>query len=35
MALADPSTEGNPKKLTIADMKSMYQSSFSGNLFNE
>ena len=35
MALADPSTAGNPKKLTVADMKSMYQNSFSGNLFNE
>ena len=35
MALADPSTGGNPKKLTITDMKSMYQNSFSGNLFNE
>ena len=35
MALADPSTSGNPKKLTVADMKIMYQNSFSGNLFNE
>jgi alcohol dehydrogenase len=35
MALIDPSTAGNPKKLTLADMKSMYQNSFSGNLFNE
>ncbi len=35
MALEDPSTGGNPKKLTLADMKSMYQNSFSGNLFNE
>ncbi len=35
MALADPSTGGNPKKLTLTDMKSMYQNSFSGNLFNE
>ncbi len=35
MALNDPSTGGNPKKLTIADMKNMYQKSFSGELFNE
>ena len=36
MALADPSTGGNPKKLTLFDMKSMYQHSFSGDmLFNE
>lgn len=35
MALADPSTLGNPKKLVLADMKSLYQNSFSGNLFNE
>ena len=35
MALADPSTGGNPKKLTVADMKRMYQNSFSGDLFNE
>jgi alcohol dehydrogenase class IV len=33
MALADPSTEGNPKKLTEADMKLMYQHSMSGELF--
>ena len=33
MALADPSTGGNPKKLTEADMKLMYQHSMSGNLF--
>ena len=33
MALADPSTEGNPKKLTEADMKKMYQHSMSGTLF--
>ena len=33
MALADPSTGGNPKKLSIADMKIMYQHSMSGNLF--
>ena len=35
MALADPSTSGNPKKLTLADMKTMYTHSFLGNLFNE
>jgi alcohol dehydrogenase class IV len=35
MALADPSTLGNPKKLVLADMKTLYQHSFSGNLFNE
>ena len=33
MALEDPSTEGNPKKLTEADMKIMYQHSMSGTLF--
>ncbi len=33
MALADPSTGGNPKKLSIADMKIMYQHSMTGNLF--
>jgi alcohol dehydrogenase class IV len=35
MAFADPSTGGNPKKLTIADMKNLYQHSFSGSLFDE
>ncbi len=34
MALEDPSTNGNPKKLTEADMKLMYQYSMSGKLFN-
>ena len=34
MALVDPSTSGNPKKLTVNDMKTMYQHSFSGDLFN-
>ena len=34
MALADPSTGGNPKKLSEADMKKMYQYSMSGTLFN-
>ena len=33
MALEDPSTNGNPKKLSIEDMKIMYQHSMSGNLF--
>ena len=35
MALEEPSTGGNPKKLTEADMKLMYQYSMSGTLFNE
>ena len=35
LALADPSTGTNPKKLKIEDMKKMYQHSFSGDLFNE
>ena len=33
MALNDPSTVGNPKKLSLEDMKMMYQHSMSGNLF--
>ena len=33
MALDDPSTSGNPKKLTETDMKKMYLHSMSGNLF--
>ena len=33
MALADPSTRGNPKKLTENDMKIMYQHSMTGELF--
>ena len=33
MALEDPSTGGNPKKLTESDMKIMYQHSMSGILF--
>ena len=33
MALEDPSTGGNPKKLTENDMKAMYQYSMAGNLF--
>ena len=33
MALEDPSTGGNPKKLTVADMKIMYEHSMTGKLF--
>ena len=33
MALNDPSTGGNPKKLTFDDMKIMYEHSMSGELF--
>ncbi len=33
MALNDPSTSSNPKKLTTSDMKIMYQHSISGELF--
>ena len=33
MALKDPSTNGNPKKLTEDDMKIMYQKSMIGELF--
>ena len=33
MALEDPSTSGNPKKLTENDMKSMYLHSMEGKLF--
>ena len=33
MALADPSTGGNPKKLSKDDMKIMYQHSMTGELF--
>ena len=33
MALNDPSTAGNPKKLTLEDMKTLYQHSLSGELF--
>ena len=33
MALEDPSTGGNPKKLTVEDMKIMYEHSMSGHLF--
>ena len=34
LALEDPSTGGNPKKLTLNDMKIMYEYSMSGKLFN-
>ena len=34
MALKDPSTSGNPKKLQLNDMKVMYQYSIEGKLFN-
>jgi alcohol dehydrogenase class IV len=33
MALEDPSTGGNPKKLTLDDMRQMYKYSMSGQLF--
>ena len=33
MALDDPSTSSNPKKLTLNDMKVMYEHSISGDLF--
>ena len=33
MALNDPSTSGNPKRLTENDMKILYQHSMSGELF--
>jgi len=33
MAVEDPSTAGNPKKLTKEDMKIMYEHSLSGRLF--
>ena len=34
LALDDPSTGGNPKKLTLEDMKIMYEYSMSGKLFS-
>jgi len=34
MALDDPCTPENPKKTTLNDMKSMYQHSIEGKLFN-
>ena len=34
MALEDPSTSSNPKKLTIEDMRIMYQHSMKGKLFS-
>jgi len=33
MALEDPSTSGNPKKLQLKDMKIMYEHSLNGQLF--
>ena len=33
MAYGDPSTNSNPKKLTVADMKTLYQHSITGELF--
>ena len=33
MAYDDPSTSSNPKKLTVADMKTLYQHSITGELF--
>ena len=34
LALEDPSTGGNPKKLTLEDMRIMYEYSMSGKLFS-
>ena len=34
MALEDPSTSGNPKRLELNDLKTMYQHSIEGKLFN-
>ena len=33
MALDDPSTSSNPRKLNLNDMKIMYEHSMSGKLF--
>ena len=33
MAIHDPSTNTNPKKLTVDDMKLMYKHSMLGKLF--
>ena len=33
MALDDPSTSSNPKKMAIDDMKILYEYSISGKLF--
>ena len=33
MALEDPSTATNPKKMTIDDMKILYEYSITGKLF--
>tara|TARA_B100000575_G_scaffold289590_1_gene291643 strand:+ start:612 stop:1781 length:1170 start_codon:yes stop_codon:yes gene_type:complete len=35
MALNDPSSSSNPKKLKLNDMKILYKNSFLGKLFNE
>ena len=35
MALEDPSSITNPKRLTLEDMKILYKNSYSGVLFNE
>ena len=33
MALEDPSTASNPRKMTVDDMKVLYEHSISGDLF--
>jgi alcohol dehydrogenase class IV len=33
MAYKDPSTEGNPKKISKEDLKQLYKNSISGELF--
>ena len=33
MALDDPSTASNPRKLTVNDMQILYEHSISGELF--
>ena len=33
MAFEDPSTSGNPKKISKDDLKSIYQNSITGKLF--
>ena len=32
MALDDPSTSGNPKKLSLSDMRKLYENSLKGEL---
>jgi alcohol dehydrogenase class IV len=34
MAFEDPLTSGNPKRLELNDLKTMYQHSIEGKLFN-